>query len=48
MYPQGTALRDLLRDANHEVDFVPFDGGHEIPPIAVQRMAELVAHVAAT
>jgi phospholipase/carboxylesterase len=42
MYPQATALRDLLTDAGHKVEFVAFDGGHEIPPVVVHRLAELL------
>ncbi len=42
MYPQATALKDLLVDAAHPIEFVPFDGGHEIPPGVVHRLAELL------
>jgi phospholipase/carboxylesterase len=42
MYPQATALKDLLADAGHDVEFVAFDGGHEIPPVVVHRLAELL------
>ncbi len=42
MYPQATALKDLLVDAGHDVDFVAFDGGHEIPPVVIHRLAELL------
>jgi phospholipase/carboxylesterase len=42
MYPQATALKDLLADAGHDVEFVPFEGGHEIPPAVVHRLAELL------
>jgi phospholipase/carboxylesterase len=46
MYSQATALRDLLCDAGCEVDFVSFDGYHEIPPAAIHRLAELLDRVA--
>ena len=42
MYPQATALRDLLTEAGHKVEFVPFDGYHEIPPVVIHRLAELL------
>ena len=42
MYPQATALKDLLADAGHDVEFVAFDGGHEIPPVVVHRLADLL------
>jgi len=45
MYPQATALKDLLADAGHDVEFLPFQGGHEIPPVVVDRLAELLARV---
>jgi phospholipase/carboxylesterase len=48
MYPQATALRDLLTDAEHEVEFVAFDGGHEIPPVVVHRVAELLERLVST
>jgi phospholipase/carboxylesterase len=48
MYPQATQLRDLLIDAGHHVQFVPFDGGHEIPPIVIHRLAEMLDRLAAT
>ncbi len=42
MYPQATALRDLLVDAGHAVEFVPFDGYHEIPPVVIHHLADLL------
>jgi phospholipase/carboxylesterase len=45
MYPQATALRDLLSDAGHNVDFVPFDGYHEIPPTVIHSLADLLKKV---
>jgi phospholipase/carboxylesterase len=35
-------LRDSLRHAGAAVDFVPFVGGHEIPPLVLDRAAALV------
>jgi phospholipase/carboxylesterase len=43
MYPQATALRDLLADAGHNIEFVPFDGYHEIPTVVIQRLADMLA-----
>jgi phospholipase/carboxylesterase len=45
MYPQATALKELLADAGHSVEFVAFEGGHEIPPAVVHRLAELLDRV---
>jgi phospholipase/carboxylesterase len=42
MYPQATALKELLADAGHEVQFVPFEGQHEIPPVVIHQLAELL------
>ena len=42
MYPQATALRDLLTDSGHAVEFVPFDGYHEIPPVVIHRLGDLL------
>jgi phospholipase/carboxylesterase len=47
MYPQATALRDLLADARHEVEFVPFDGYHEIPPVVIHRLAAMLERMGA-
>lgn len=38
-YSQATALRDVLTTAGHAVEFVPFDGDHEIPPAVLSRLA---------
>jgi phospholipase/carboxylesterase len=35
------SLRDLLARARLEVDWVPFDGGHGIPPAALRRLSAL-------
>ena len=48
MYPQATALTDLLVAAGHDVQFVSFDGGHEIPPVVIHRLAELLDRLAGT
>ena len=48
MYPQATALKDLLVDAGHGVEFVPFEGQHEIPPVVIHRMAELLDRLLTT
>jgi phospholipase/carboxylesterase len=39
---QATALRDLLQSAGHKVDFLEFDGYHEIPPLAMHYLAQLL------
>jgi phospholipase/carboxylesterase len=41
MYPQGIALRDLLVEVGHQVDFVPFTGGPEIPLEVARGLAAL-------
>jgi phospholipase/carboxylesterase len=43
----GAALRDLLREAGAELDFLEFPGDHEIPPQAVERLAALLERAAA-
>jgi phospholipase/carboxylesterase len=42
LYPQATALRDLLLKAGAEVEFVPFDGQHEIPPVVIHKLAAFI------
>lgn len=42
MFPQATALRDLLVDAGHQVEFIAFDGYHEIQPVVIHRMTALL------
>ena len=44
-FAMGTALCDLLREAGAEVDFIAFNGDHEIPPLVLQRLAKLLAHL---
>lgn len=38
-YQAAEWLRDLLRDAGADVEFLPFDGPHAIPPQALDRFA---------
>ena len=38
-------LRDHMSAAGMDVDFVPFRGAHEIPPIALQRFGVLAQRV---
>jgi phospholipase/carboxylesterase len=38
-------LRDRLREAGLTIDFVPFRGGHQIPPVAVERFGALAHDV---
>jgi phospholipase/carboxylesterase len=40
------ALRDQARAAHHDVTWVPFDGGHEIPMVALTGLAKFLAKVA--
>jgi phospholipase/carboxylesterase len=42
MYPQATALRDMLTEAGLDVQFVPFDGQHEIPAIVIHQLARFL------
>lgn len=39
----GTALRDLLQGAGLQVEFVAFEGGHGVPPAALQALAALIS-----
>ena len=41
-FPQATALRDVLQTAGHTVEFVAFEGYHEIPLDVVHRLAALL------
>lgn len=45
-FAMGVALRDLLVNAGAEVEFVAFDGDHEIPSGVLERMANLIAGLA--
>ncbi|MDX1945323.1 MAG: alpha/beta fold hydrolase [Pirellulaceae bacterium] len=38
MYPQATALQELLVEKGADVEFMPFPGQHEIPPVVVHRL----------
>lgn len=40
-------LRDLLREAGLEVEWLPFRGGHEIPPAVLQQAGQLLHRVLA-
>jgi phospholipase/carboxylesterase len=42
LYPQATALRDLLTESGLDVEFEPFDGQHEIPPVVIHRLARFL------
>jgi phospholipase/carboxylesterase len=42
-YDNAEALRDMLRGAGLEVEFLPFDGEHGIPLEAVEGLAALIA-----
>ena len=44
--PMAAALRDLLMEAGADVDFLLFNGDHEIPSSVVERMAKFLARVA--
>jgi phospholipase/carboxylesterase len=46
-FETGEALRDLLANAGARVDFVAFNGQHEIPQAVLQRVAELLQKLAA-
>lgn len=45
-FDAAVRLRDLWRNAGATVDFLPFSGGHTIPPEALSHAAELVRDVA--
>jgi phospholipase/carboxylesterase len=38
-------LREKLVDAGWQVDWLPFDGGHEIPPPVLDKASQLIASV---
>lgn len=44
----GQSLRKLLTDAGHHVEFVAFQGYHQIPGPALQKSAELAVAVASS
>jgi phospholipase/carboxylesterase len=41
-FPMGTALRDLFLEAGADVDFVAFNGDHEIPLEVLHRLTHFV------
>jgi phospholipase/carboxylesterase len=45
-FSAGTALRDLLLESGGEVDFVAFNGDHEIPLEVLHRLTHLVRGLA--
>jgi phospholipase/carboxylesterase len=45
-FPMAAALRDLLLDAGAEVDFLSFNGDHEIPLEALHRLAHFIRRLA--
>ncbi|MGC1276349.1 MAG: hypothetical protein WBC44_21820 [Planctomycetaceae bacterium] len=45
-YAGAEALRDLLVDNGHDVEFLPFDGGHTIPWPALHAVSRLLAELA--
>lgn len=42
-FSASTELKDALVEAGWAVDFVPFRGQHEIPPVVVEHLAALVS-----
>jgi phospholipase/carboxylesterase len=42
-FADAERLRDLLVAGGAELDFVPFDGGHELPPPALHALAGFLA-----
>lgn len=44
-YAAAEALRDLLAEAGLAVHWVPFDGGHEIPPPLLDLVGEFLAEL---
>jgi phospholipase/carboxylesterase len=41
-FPMAAALRDLLLEAGADLDFVQFNGDHEIPLEVLHRLTHLV------
>jgi phospholipase/carboxylesterase len=41
-FPTGAALRDLLLEAGADVDFVAFDGDHEVPLEVLHRLTHFI------
>jgi phospholipase/carboxylesterase len=46
-FAAAAALRDELRAAGADVEWIEFDGGHEIPPAVLAAVSRLLARVAA-
>ncbi len=44
-FSAAETLRDLLTAGRASVNFVPFSGGHEIPPPVLSALSELIASV---
>src|SRR5262245_14861854 len=42
-FPMAASLRDLLLDAGADLDFLAFDGDHEIPLEVLHRLAHFIA-----
>jgi phospholipase/carboxylesterase len=45
-FATSVSLRDELRGAGAEVDWIEFPGGHEIPPVVLTALGSLLARVA--
>lgn len=45
-YQAAEWLRDLLTESGAEVEFIPFDGPHTIPPQGLERLAARLAELA--
>jgi len=45
-FAAAVALRDELRGAGADVDWIEFDGGHEIPPAVLAGVSRLLARAA--
>lgn len=41
----AVALRELWQQAGVTLDFVPFQGGHEIPPVVLQQLGEFLTRI---
>jgi phospholipase/carboxylesterase len=46
-FAMGTALRDVLAEGGADVDFLAFNGDHEIPLEALHRLAHFIRERAA-
>ena len=43
-YALGTVLKNLFESNGMKLDFISFDGGHEIPPEAIAKFMQLIIH----